>query len=132
MEIHFKIIGVLLMLLAIIHVLFPKYFNWKQEFQSVSLINRQMMFVHTFFIALVVFLMGLLCLMSSTDLIETKLGQTITFGFGIFWSARLFTQIFVYSKDLWKGKTFETIMHVFFLLLWTYLSLVFILTATNR
>ena len=131
MEIHFKIIGILLMFLAIVHVIFPKYFNWKQEFQSVSLINRQMMFVHTFFIALAVFLMGILCLISSTDLIETKLGKTISLGFGIFWAARLFTQIFIYSKKLWKGKTFETAMHVFFLLLWTYLSVLFILTAIN-
>lgn len=131
MEMHFKIIGLLLMTLALVHVIFPKYFNWKEELKSLSLINRQMMTVHTFFIALVVFLMGLLCLTSTTELIETKLGKTISLGLGIFWSIRLFIQFFGYSTELWKGKTFETVVHILFSLLWTYLSVVFLWTATH-
>lgn len=130
MEIHYKIIGVLLMALALIHVIFPKYFNWKKELKSLSLINRQMMTVHTFFIALAVFLMGLLCLTSTAELIETKLGKTISLGLGIFWSTRLIIQFFGYSTELWKGKTFETIVHILFSLLWAYLSMVFLSTAT--
>lgn len=131
MEIHYKLIGVLLVALALVHVIFPKYFNWKEELKSLSLINRQMMTVHTFFIALAAFLMGLLCLTSTTDLIETKLGKTISLGLGIFWSTRLFIQFFGYSTELWKGKTFETIVHILFSLLWTYLSVVFLWTAIH-
>ncbi|MBC9797777.1 hypothetical protein [Sinomicrobium weinanense] len=125
MEIHFKIIGVLLMALALVHIIFPKYFKWNDELKSLSLINRQMMIVHTFFIALVVFLMGLLCLTSATELIETKLGKTISLGFGVFWGIRLFVQFFGYSSKLWKGKTFETMIHIIFSGLWIYLSAVF-------
>lgn len=131
MEIHYKLIGVLLMALALVHVIFPKYFHWKEELKSLSLINRQMMTVHTFFIALVVFLMGMLCLTSTTELIETNLGKTISLGLGIFWSTRLFIQFFGYSTELWKGKTFETIVHILFSLLWTYLSVVFLWSAMN-
>jgi len=131
MEIHYKIIGVLLIALALVHVIFPKYFNWKEELKSISPINRQMMIVHTFFIALVVFLMGLLCLTSTTELIETKLGKTISLGLGIFWTIRLFIQFFGYSTELWKGKTFETVVHIFFSFLWAYLSVIFLWTATN-
>ena len=126
MEIHFKIIGILLMVLALMHFFFPKYFNWKKELKSLSLVNRQMMTVHTFFIALTVFLIGLLCLTSATDLAQTKLGKTISFGLGIFWAARLFFQFFIYSPNLWKGRVFETIIHVLFSLLWIYLSCVFL------
>ena len=126
MEIHFKVIGFLLIALALVHSIFPKYFNWAEELKSLSLINRQMMAVHTFFIALVVFLMGLLCLQSSTELIETKLGKTITLGFGVFWIMRLFVQFFIYSTKLWKGKVFETAIHILFSILWIYLSTVFI------
>ena len=60
-----------------IHAFFPKYFNWNSELKSLSLINRQMMIVHTFFIAFTVFLMGLLCLTSSSELIETNLGKAL-------------------------------------------------------
>ena len=129
MEIHYKIIGLLLMVLALVHAIFPKYFNWKEELKPLSLINRQMMTIHTFFIALAVFLMGLLCFTSSTALIETDLGKTISLGFGIFWLARLFVQFFGYSSALWKGKSFETIVHIVFSILWTYLSVVFLWTG---
>ena len=125
MEIHLKIIGTLLIVLSLIHVIFPSYFNWKNELQHLSLINRQMMTVHTFFIALTVFLIGLLCVTSASELIETSLGKKISLGLAVFWTIRLFTQIFIYSPKLWKGKTFETIVHILFTIFWAYMSLVF-------
>lgn len=131
MEVHFKIIGALLMALALVHVIFPKYFNWKEELKPLSLINRQMMTVHTFFIALMVFLMGLLCLTSASELITTKLGKRISLGLGVFWFIRLLIQFFGYSTALWKGKKFETAMHILFSLFWAYLSVMFIRAAVN-
>ena len=131
MIIHLKIIGTLLMLLALIHVFFPKYFNWQKELNSLSLINRQMMTTHTFFIALTVFLMGLLCLTSSTELLQTNLGRKISLGLGFFWITRLYFQIFVYSKKLWRGKTFETLIHILFSILWIYFSVVFLVAVFN-
>lgn len=126
MHLHLKIIGILLIALALVHIIFPKYFNWKKELSSLSLINRQMMTIHTFFIALTVFLMGLLCCTSSNELVGTNLGKKTCFGFGIFWTVRLFIQFFGYTSELWKGKTFETTMHIVFSLLWTYLSIIFL------
>ena len=125
MEIHIQIIGTLLIVLSLIHVIFPSYFNWKSELQHLSLINRQMMTVHTFFIALTVFLIGLLCVTSASELIETSLGKKVSLGLAVFWTIRLFTQIFIYCPKLWKGKTFETIVHVLFTIFWAYMSLVF-------
>lgn len=126
MEIHFKLIGIFLIVLAFVHVIFPKYFNWKEELKGLSLINKQMMTIHTFFIALVVCLMGLLCLTSSTDLIYTALGKRICLGLAIFWGTRLFIQFYGYSSTLWKGKKFETIVHVFFSSFWAYLTTIFL------
>jgi len=125
MHVHLKIIGVLLIALALVHIMFPKYFNWDKELSSLSLINRQMMTVHTFFIALTVFLIGLLCLTSSNELIATNLGKKVSLGLGIFWTIRLLIQFFGYSSKLWKGKTFETSVHILFIFLWTYLSFIF-------
>ena len=125
MHLHLKIIGILLIALALVHIVFPKYFNWDKELSSLSLINRQMMTVHTFFISLLVFLMGLLCLTSSNELINTNLGKKISLGLGIFWTIRLFIQFFVYSSSLWKGKALETTIHILFIFLWTYLSFIF-------
>lgn len=125
MHLHLKIAGVLLVILALIHIIFPKYFNWAKELRLLSLVNRQMITVHTFFIAFTIFLMGLLCLTSPTDIIETNLGKKISLGLAIFWTIRLIIQFFGYSSKLWKGKAFETTIHILFALLWTYVSCIF-------
>ena len=126
MELHLKIIGVLLVMLAFIHFFFPRYFYWKQELVGLSLMNRQMVYVHLFFIGFVVFLNGILCLTSSEELLSTTLGKRISLGIGIFWALRLYVQFFGYSSKIWKGKKFETAMHILFVVLWTYLSGVFL------
>ena len=126
MELHLKIIGILLIILAAIHVAFPKYFNWKQELKPLSIINRQLMYVHSFFIAFAILLIGLLCLTSADDLLATVLGKKICLGLGIFWIARLLIQFFGYSSQLWRGKIFETSIHIIFSIFWIYLAVVFI------
>lgn len=127
MNLHLSLIGVILILLAFAHLIFPKYFDWEKELSSLSLINKQLMHVHTFFIALVVFMIGLLCISCSYDIIHTRLGHRIALGLSFFWGIRLFFQFFVYSPKLWKGKLLETTMHYFFAILWTYLTVVFFL-----
>ena len=131
MELNLKIVSILLIILALIHAIFPKYFKWKSELHSLSTINRQLMYVHSFFIAFVVLLMGLLCLTSANELIETTLGRRICLGIGIFWIARLLIQFFVYSSKTWKGKRFETTVHVVFSMMWVYFSVVFCLVYLN-
>jgi hypothetical protein len=125
MQLQLKIIGCILIALAGIHVGFPKRFNWRSELSALSLINRQVMYVHTFFLSLTIFLVGLLCVVSSADLINTKLGHQICFGLSLFWGLRLYFQFFVYSPQLWKGKPFETRVHLVFSVLWTYLAIMF-------
>ncbi len=126
---HLHIVGSLFTALALLHVGFPRYFKWREELAPLSLLHRQMMQVHTAFIALTVLLMGLLCLTSAIDLVSTPLGRRICLLLGIFWTLRLFVQLFVYSTELWKGKPFETIVHIVFSSLWTYVSLVFLAVA---
>lgn len=125
MQIHLIIVGIIFIFLAFIHIVFPKYFEWEKEFKSISLANRQIMKIHTVFIALTVFLMGLLCLTSANDLMETSLGKKIILGLAIFWTTRLVFQFFGYSSKLCKGKIFETSVHIIFSFLWIYISSVF-------
>ena len=126
MEVHLKIIGVSLIALSAIHIIFPSYFKWDNELSTLSIMNRQMMYVHSFFIAFTILMMGILCITSSSELINTVLGRRISLGLGIFWVIRLYFQFFVYSKKVWKGKTFETTVHVLFSIFWMYISTVFL------
>jgi len=53
--------------------------------------------------------------------------EEISLGLGIFWVLRLFIQFFQYASLLWKGKTFETIIHILFAIIRAYLSTVFLI-----
>jgi uncharacterized membrane protein YGL010W len=81
-----------------------------------------MMIVHTFFIALTVLLMGVLCITSADELSETTLGKRLAGGIGLFWFIRWIVQFTGYSSVNWKGKRFETAVHVVFSLFWTYVT----------
>jgi hypothetical protein len=129
MIICLEIAGGLLVLLALLHIGFPRYFRWGEELASVSLINREMMYIHTFFLALVVLLLGILCLLAADDLIHTPLGHKIDLGLALFWMIRLLAQFFGYSSVHWRGKRFETLVHVLFSLLWIYLTVIFLLAS---
>jgi hypothetical protein len=122
-----QIAGIIQVLLAFVHFIFPRHFEWKKDLGTITLINRQLMYVHTFFIALVVLMMGVLCLFAATEIMNTKLGKIISFGLFLFWATRLVFQFFVYSPVLWKGKKFETIVHVIFSIIWIYLTAIFLL-----
>ena len=82
------------------------------------------MYVHTFFIALVVLLMGVFCIYATNDM--------VCFGLFVFWLVRLVFQFFVYSSKLWKGKRFETCVHVAFSALWVYFTTIFFLVYNNN
>lgn len=127
MELHIKIIGVLQIGLALLHAFFPRHFRWKEELSGLSLLSRQVMYVHTLFIALMILLMGILCVTSTSELVGTAFGKRICLGMAIFWVTRLLVQFFGYSSELWKGKVFETIIHVIFSILWVYLSVIFVM-----
>lgn len=129
MKVLLEITGGLLIALALLHAVFPRYFRWKQETASLSLVTRQVLYVHTFFIAVTVFLMGLLCLTSAAELMETPLGRRLSLGLAVFWFLRLGIQFFGYSSKLWRGKPFETLVHIGFTLLWTWLTTLFLVTA---
>jgi hypothetical protein len=125
MKFNLQLAGALLVMLSLLHIVFPRYFKWDKEFAQVSPINRQMMYIHAFFISLVVLMMGILCLTSAGELMHTKLGNDIALGLGIFWLIRLLFQFFGYSTLHWKGKRKETCIHVLFSVLWIYLCIVF-------
>jgi len=125
MQTVLEITGGLLIGLALLHAVFPRYFRWKEETAALNLLTRQILYVHTFFIALTVFLMGLLCVTCAADLIHTSLGRRVCMGLAAFWGIRLIIQFYGYSSKLWQGRIFETIMHVLFTLLWIHLTGVF-------
>lgn len=127
MELNLKFIGLCLILLGLVHAIFPRQFNWKRELSSLSIVNREMVYVHTFFIAITLLLIGILCLTSATDIISSTFGKRVSLGLSIFFSLRFLAQFFGYSSDTWKGKTIETAIHILFAIFWAYITAIFFL-----
>lgn len=117
------------MLLGLAHAAFPRHFRWREETAGLSLLTRQILYIHTAFIGLTVFLIGLLSATCAQDLTGTPLGRKICLGLAAFWGIRLVVQFFGYSPDLWRGKKFETTMHILFSLFWAFLTTLFFLAA---
>lgn len=126
LDVHLKIVGVLMFGLVVINFFAPKRFGWKSEMGKVSLLTRQVFFVHCFFIALLVGMWGVLCLFFTRALLEpTLLGALVLAGLTLFWGIRLLMQWFVYDSKLWRGQWFETWMHVIFSGVWLYFTAVY-------
>lgn len=124
-----QITGALLIALGLAHAAFPRHFRWHEETAGLSLLTRQILYVHTAFIGLTVFLIGLLCATCAPELANTPLGRRISLGLAAFWGIRLAVQFFGYSPKLWRGKPFETAMHILFSLFWVWLTSLFLLVA---
>jgi hypothetical protein len=127
LNIHLKIVGTLMLMLAAAHAYFPKPFGWKDDLRQLSLVNRQIFLVHCIFIVLVLVLSGLLSLFCAELLTQPSLlARAVLSGLVVFWAVRLFAQFFIYDAKLWKGNLFNTTMHVLFSLMWTYYVTVYV------
>jgi hypothetical protein len=120
-RLHLQIVGALLLSLGVAHACFDRYFGWKNELRRVSLLTRQIFFVHCFFIALLLVLLGV-CSLFYADALLTPgpLNRVVLAGFVVFWVCRLAVQFAVYDPSIWRGRRFFTVMHVLFSMLWCY------------
>ena len=126
-ELNLRVVGVLLLGLVAMNVLaVPRRLGWKRELAALSLVNRQIFQVHAAFICIVlVMFAGLTLLLPRELLAPTPLARAVLGGLAAFWFARLLVQWFVYDHRLWRGKRFETAMHVLFTGVWVYFTATF-------
>ena len=120
---HLRLAGALLLLLGMSHAFFNRYFGWERELEAVSLLTRQIFFVHTFFIGMGVALAGAVSLFYADALLRPgALSRAILAGLTAFWFCRLLAQFLAYDSAIWRGNRFRTIMHAAFSVLWCYIT----------
>ena len=125
-ELHLRVVGVLLLALVALNLYVPRRFNWRGELATISLLNRQIFQVHAAFICVILVMFAALALFYPRELLEpTPLARAILAGLAAFWLLRLLTQWFVYDPRLWRGRRFETIVHLVFTGVWTYFAATF-------
>ncbi|MCA8964351.1 MAG: hypothetical protein H6838_14305 [Planctomycetes bacterium] len=122
-ELHLRIVGGLQIVLALLHLDFRRRFRWAEELAALSLLNRQIFYVHALFLCFVLVAFGSLSLLAPDALLEpTRLARLVLGGIATFWGLRLFCQWFVYDARLWRGQTMPTVVHWVFTLVWAYFT----------
>lgn len=121
-----RLSGIFLLCLFVLNFFVPRKFKWAEELPRLSLLNRRIFQVHAIFIALILLMMGLLLVtLPHALLAPDPLARAVCTGLAIFWAVRLWMQWFLYDAELWRGKTFETLMHFAFTGLWLLLVATF-------
>lgn len=121
MRILLIIAGSLQIVLAFAHLAFPARFHWKEEAARMSRLNEQIFHVHTFFLCLALVLFGVWTVVLAEELAAGS-HAILSGGIAFFWFSRLFAQWFIYDTALWRGKLFETSVHIVFSVLWIFLT----------
>jgi hypothetical protein len=126
LPLQLRLAGALLLCVGASHVVLPRAMGWKAELQAVSLMTRQVSYVHTYFIGLMCALFGLAATCLPHDLLaRDPLAAPLLAAAVVVWGSRLVVQLFVFDAALWRGRAFTVAGHVAFVALWTYQTLVF-------
>lgn len=121
-----RIAGVGLIALALLHIPIGRHLKWRDDVARLTSVNATIFHVHTFFICLVLVLMGLPCVLDPHAFLErSRAGAWAAWSLAFFWAVRLYCQWFVYRADLWRGKRMETGMHWWFTFVWLALTALF-------
>jgi hypothetical protein len=130
--VHLQVAGVLMLGLAAAHLVLPRALGWPVELQGVSLLTRQVSYVHTYFIGLMCGLFGLAATVLARDLVRVAPGGAsdrtavaILVAATAVWGSRLVAQLVVFDPALWRGRALTVLGHGAFVVLWTYLTVVF-------
>ena len=126
LELHLRIVGVIMAGLVVANLFVPRRFHWPEELARLSLINRQIFQAHSIFLVLTLGLFSALLLTCADVLIEpTKLARAVLAGLTVFWGLRMLMQWFFYSRETWHGHRLYTVMHWGFSATWIYVTGVF-------
>ena len=120
-EIHLRIVGVLLLGIAALSLYVPRRFGWGAEIQRLTLLTRQVFVVHAAFVSLVLILLGVLLTAFAPALLAPgALPRAVLAGLLVMWAARMLAQWFYYDARLWRGHRLNTFMHVLFSAIYIY------------
>jgi hypothetical protein len=122
LEPNLTITGVLLVSLGALHAALPVLLQWNRELAAASMINREVSYVHCFFIGLACALWGLLPLTAGRLLLApSPVTRLVLTGAVIFWACRLVIQLAVFNRHARESATWRA-LSIAGSALWFYLT----------
>jgi small-conductance mechanosensitive channel len=124
-QVHLRIVGVLLLGIAALGAYVPRHFAWGRDIAPLPLLTRQVFVIHCAFITLVLVLLGVLLAGFAPALLAPgPLPRALLVGLLVMWTARMLAQWFFYDPRLWRGIPLNTAMHVLFSGIYAYFVIV--------
>jgi hypothetical protein len=127
LALNLTVAGVLLVGLGVLHIALPAVLGWHRELAGASPVNREVSYVHCYFIGLACVLWGLLPLTAGSLLVQPgAITRLVLIGAVIFWASRLVIQLAVFNRHArqsaaWLAlSTAGTILWLYLTAVWTW------------
>jgi hypothetical protein len=127
LQLNLTVTGVLLVGLGALHIALPAVLGWHRELAGASAINREVSYVHCYFIGLACVLWGLLPLSAGSLLVQPgHVTRLVVIGAVSFWASRLIIQLTVFNRHArqsaaWLAlSTAGTILWLYLTAVWTW------------
>jgi hypothetical protein len=102
---NLTVAGVLLLSLGVMHAVLPAALRWRTELASTSSLNREVSYVHCYFVGLACVLWGLLALAAGSSLLEpSPVTRLVLTGAVVFWASRLLIQLLVFNRHARESR----------------------------
>jgi hypothetical protein len=122
LQLNLTITGVVLVSLGLLHAALPVILRWDRELAGASMINREVSYVHCFFIGLACVLWGLLPLTAGRLLLDPgPVTRLVLTGAVTFWACRLVIQLVVFNHHARESATWRA-LSIAGSALWFYLT----------
>ena len=120
---NLRISGIALALLGLAHGLFGRFLDWGTDLSKLTVLNRQIFLVHTFYIGYFVTALGILDVCFAQTLMRPEpLSRFLLSVMTLTWAVRLVIQLFVWDKAIWRDNFFRSNVHYGLILFWTYVT----------
>jgi hypothetical protein len=127
LTLNLAVVGSILVSLGVLHLALPAVLGWRRELAGVSPLNRDVSYVHCFFIGLTCVLWGLLALTAGRLLIQPgPVTRLVLTGAVAFWASRLVIQLVVFNRHARQSVawlafcTVGTVLWVYLTAIWTW------------
>jgi hypothetical protein len=124
---NLTVCGILLVGLGILHIALPAVLGWRRELAGAAPLNREVSYVHCFFIGLTCALWGLLPLTAGSLLLQPgPVTRLVLIGAVVFWASRLIIQLAVFNRHAresaaWLAlSTAGTALWLYLTAIWTW------------
>jgi hypothetical protein len=122
--------GALTLIMAIFHTRFYRMFNWKTDFDKVTVLNARIIYTVHLALVLLFFMLGIISIVNARELAQS-IGLALGFNllFSVFWLWRLVWQ-FAYFKREKKQKI--PLIGVILIFLFVFLFITYLIPVIYR